>query len=99
MTLVRKGLVRWYTHAFWYSLALIMSLMVMNTHLTLYYWAKVIVCFNLRVNARMGKYTIWMLYCFISLPTVENAIFSALEEYKSNMQTPNLPFFANPVSI
>jgi hypothetical protein len=29
MTLFRKGLIRWYTHAFWYTLALIMSHAVM----------------------------------------------------------------------
>lgn len=76
MTLFRKGLIRWYTHASWYSLALIMSLMVMYNHLPLYFWAKIAVCFYARVKLRMNKYIIWILYSIFSLAIVENTIFT-----------------------
>ena len=100
MTLFRKGLIRWYTHASWYSLALIMSWMVMYNTLPLYFWAKIAACFHARVNMRMGKYKIWIVYAIFSLPIVENTIFGEFEAYRANMQTPDyLSYFTKPVSI
>ena len=98
MTLFRKGLIRWYTHAVWYSIALIMSWIVMYSHLPLIFWAKVAICFQLRINVRMGKYTIWFLYALFSLPIVEKTITTEIESYRSTMTTPDFTFFSNPVS-
>ena len=98
MTLFRKGLIRWYTHAVWYSIALIMSWVVMYSHLPLIFWAKIAICFQLRVNVRLGKYTIWFLYALFSLPIVEKTIMAEIESYRSTMTTPDFSFFSKPVS-
>ena len=99
MTLVRKGLVRWYTHAFWYSVALILSWMYMYQCFPLIYWAKFVFCYQLRCTFRMNKYLMWAIHAFLALPLVENAILSEIETYRSTMQTPEFSFFTNPVSI
>ena len=99
MTLFRKGLIRWYTHMIWYMIALVFSFTVMFFSLPLIFWAKIFVCFNLRVNAGLSKYTIWVMYAICSLPIVENVIFREIENYRSTMQTPDLFHFAKPVSI
>jgi hypothetical protein len=76
MTLFRKGIIRWYTHAAWYTIALFMGMAVMIAELEpIYFLAKISFMFNLRVNFRMSKYPIWIFYAFISLPSVENFLF------------------------
>jgi len=99
MTLFRKGLIRWYSHALWYSVAIVMGWVVLYHQLPLYMWVKFAVCFHLRCNLSMGKYKMWALYAFFSLPTVENAIFAELDAYRSTMQTPDFAYFAKPVSF
>jgi len=99
MTLFRKGLIRWYTHMVWYIIALIFSFTVMSQSLPWYFWPKVAFCYNLRVNARWGKYPIWLLYFIVSLPVVEKFIFSQIAEYRENMTTPDLFAFTRPVSV
>ena len=80
MTLFRKGLIRWPTHAFWYSVALIMSWAVMiKLTAGIHFWIKVATAFYLRINYRMGKYKIWMLFALVSLPIVENTLFYEFE--------------------
>ena len=99
MTLVRKGLVRWYTHAFWYSVALVLSWMYMYKAYSLYFWAKFAFCFHLRINMRMGKYKMWALHAFLALPFVEKFIFDEVSNYRSTMQPFEFGFFGNSVSI
>ena len=99
MTLFRKGLVRWYTHAIWYSLALFAGWLFMVNTLPIHFWAKVVISFHIRCNLGVGKYYMWAFYVFMSLPCVENAFFGAIQEYKSNMTSPDFSYFANPVSI
>ena len=51
MTLFRKGLIRWYTHATWYSIALILSWVVMYKSTSgIWFWIKVATAFYLRIN-------------------------------------------------
>ena len=84
MTLFRKGLVRWYTHAFWYTLALFMSHAVMISNLgNFYFYAKIAFMFNLRVNFGVNKYLIWVFYGVISLPVVENMMFQKFDSMTS----------------
>ena len=86
MTLFRKGLIRWPTHAFWYSVALIMSWTAMlKLTAGIWFWIKVFTAFKLRTNYRMGKYKIWFLYALVSLPIVENTLFNELEQYSATM--------------
>ena len=85
MTLFRKGLIRWYTHAFWYTLALIASHIVMVQHLSSYwFYIKVLCMFNLRVNFGLNKYLIWAIFAVISLPVTENFIFSKFDAMTSS---------------
>jgi len=74
MTLFRKGLIRWYTHAFWYTFALTLGhafIMYSLGNLAYAFYAKIACMFALRVNFGLGKYTIWTIFMIISLPTVE----------------------------
>ena len=87
MTLFRKGLIRWYTHAAWYIIALLLAWIVMFNSMPLVFWAKVAFCFHLRVNVRMDKYKIWLLYAIVSLPIVEHTIASEFASYTSNMHS------------
>jgi hypothetical protein len=77
MTLIRKGIIKWYTHAAVYTLALVMSMggIWINFEPT-FFFAKVAFMFYLRVNfERLSKYLIWTLFVIISLPDVENFLF------------------------
>ena len=68
MTLFRKGLIRWKSHAFWYGLALVLSynyIRLMNPGI--YFWIKVTVVFFMRVKLRMDKYLIWFIYVIFSM--------------------------------
>ena len=90
MTLFRKGLIRWYTHAFWYSFALILSWTVMYIHTQgAWFWIKVAFGFYMRINYRMDKYQVWMLFAIISLPTIENIISSNFNEYRETINYDN----------
>jgi hypothetical protein len=85
MTLFRKGLIRWWTHAFWYTLALAMSHCVMIAVLPAgWFYAKVAFMFNLRVNFGLNKYLIWTIFFMVSLPIVENTIFEKFSQLTSS---------------
>lgn len=81
MTLFRKGLIKWYTHAFWYTVALLMAWSVFLTHMrTAYYMTVMLGCFYLRVNFGLSKYIIWFMYGVISLPSVEKYIWAHVDQ-------------------
>ena len=76
MTLFRKGLVRWYSHLFWYSVALILSFNYMRIAIPGYFfWCKILICFLIRIKGGMDKYAIWMGYILWSIPDVEQVVF------------------------
>ena len=76
MTLFRKGLIRWYSHLFWYTVALVLSFNYMRIAIPGYFfWFKVLVCFLLRVKGGMNKYHIWHIYILFSIPDVESVVF------------------------
>ena len=93
-TLFRKGLVRWYTWTIGYAVALLMSFIVIYKHTSgIWFWIKVATAFYIRVNTRADKYIIWAVFALISLPMVENMLFTELESYKATMISTDLPFF------
>ena len=82
MTLFRKGIIRWYTHAFWYTVALVVGHIVMLGIYpnVLWFYSKMVVMAYLRFNLRMDKYVIWFFYAIVALPVVEQAIFQKFGE-------------------
>ena len=93
-TLFRKGLVRWYTWTIGYSVALLASFIVIFKLTSgVWFWIKVATAFYIRVNTRIDKYKIWIVFSLLSLPVVENMLFAELEAYQASMQTSNFPFF------
>ena len=73
MTLFRKNLIKWYTHALWYGICLFLS-----TFQILYlapsaplFIARTLVAFLLRIKLRWNKYVIWALYAGTALITLE----------------------------
>ena len=83
MTLFRKGLIRWYSHVFWYLIALVLSGYYVVHTMPAWYWIRLCTAFHLRVNHRLSKYLIWTLYAIVSLPAVENFIFEQFDTFKS----------------
>lgn len=76
MTLFRKGLIRHWTHAFWYSLALGVSLITMYLHVGgIWFWIRILAVYLMRVKLRMDKYVIWVLFAAVSMPVVQHNIF------------------------
>jgi len=72
MTLNRKGLIRHYTHAIWYTAALILCLFHMwNTYQSMCFFAKVALVYIMRVKLRMNKYLIWNIVVWGSLPETQ----------------------------
>lgn len=59
MTLKRKSLIRARTHFFWYSLALVLSMIVIFQHKGLYYCVAIGGLFFLKVKFNLNKYLMW----------------------------------------
>ena len=69
MTLFRKGLIRDYTHGFWYTLALFVSMAYIRNAIPGYwFWAKILMAFVMRVKFAANKYLGWVIFAVISLP-------------------------------
>lgn len=62
MTLKRKNLIRWYSHAFWYSLALALSYYVMYATLGGMFFVYPLALFSLRAAFNLNKYLLWSVY-------------------------------------
>jgi len=62
MTLKRKSLIRWYSHAFWYSLALALSTYYMYVAKGGYFFLSVLPVYLLRVTFNLDKYLLWACY-------------------------------------
>jgi len=66
MTLKRKSLIRWYTHAFWYTLALAMSIIYMYIAKGPWFFLSVLPVYFLRVTLDLDKYLLWAMYLAIT---------------------------------
>lgn len=83
MTLFRKGLIRWYSHVFWYLVALYLSGFYVLYTKDLWFWVRILTAFHLRIHHRFSKYVIWTLFAIVSTPMVENFLFSHFDTYKA----------------
>jgi hypothetical protein len=68
MTLFRKGLINWYSHAAWYTACLMLSQYHMSTVFDIWWLGKIVLCFLARTKLRMNKYLIWSIFCLVSSP-------------------------------
>ena len=88
MTLFRKGLIRWKSHAFWYGIALVLSYnYIRMANPGFYFWAKVLAVFGMRVKLRMDKYVIWLIFAIFSMTDMDPLFWSYLIA-KSNIYLP-----------
>lgn len=62
MTLKRKGLIRWQTHAFWYTLALLVSMWYVYLIKGSIFFCEVFFFFILRTQFKLSKYIVWGLF-------------------------------------
>lgn len=62
MTLKRKSLIRWYSHAFWYTLALALSLAFMIQSKGYWFLLSIVPVYLLRVTFNLDKYLLWACY-------------------------------------
>lgn len=66
MTLKRKSIIRWKSHMFWYSLALLLSYGVIWNVKGWQFFAQMAVVFFFRVEFNMNKYVLWTAYALYS---------------------------------
>jgi len=72
MTLYRKSLIYQHSHAFWYSLALLMSLFHMyRIFPSPFFWARIAVVFTLRIF-RVNKYVLYLSFALLVEPVVQS---------------------------
>jgi hypothetical protein len=71
MTLKRKNIIKWYTHAFWYSLALALSYYYMWVARGTYFFIFAAVAFFFRAYFSMNKYLIWVVYALVGYLTID----------------------------
>ena len=62
MTLKRKNLIEWWSHAFWYTFALICSMYYLYVIKGCKFFLYVFLVFTGRVYFDLSKYTVWFLY-------------------------------------
>jgi len=100
MTLYRKQLIKWYSHAFWYTACLVLStfhILYLSPNAPVFI-AKTMACFLLRTQLRMNKYVIWAMYAAVSLITAEqfhyvyNGVKAPLLEYVAELQKDSVSF-------
>jgi len=72
MTLKRKGFIRWYTHALWYSVALACSFYYMWVALGTSFFVYSAAAFFFRVVFGTNKYILWTGYAFLIYSTIDN---------------------------
>eukprot|EP00750_Incisomonas_marina_P017219 INCI20115.1.p1 GENE.INCI20115.1~~INCI20115.1.p1 ORF type:complete len:360 (+),score=44.64 INCI20115.1:97-1176(+) len=94
MTLYRKNLIRWYSHAIWYTACLLLSafhILYLSPNAPVLL-LKTMACFLMRTQLRMNKYVIWALYAAVSLITAEqfhtalNTVQQPISEYVARLQ-------------
>lgn len=80
MTLYRKSLIYQHSHAFWYSLALLMSLFHMyRIFPSPFFWARIAAVFALRI-CRVNKYILYLSFALLVEPMVQSTY--AAEAYE-----------------
>ena len=67
MTLKRKSIIRWYSHAFWYSLALLLSSYYIWYIKGSFFMMFIAGLFLIRTQLNVSKYIIWAFYLAVSI--------------------------------
>jgi hypothetical protein len=62
MTLKRKNIIEWYTHAFFYSFALFLSMVYMFMAKGTTFFIYVGIVFTARISLNFNKYPLWLVY-------------------------------------
>jgi len=71
-TLKRKNLINWYVHAFFYSICLFFSTLVIFLNKEWTFVFKILIVFAGRVVFNLDKYFLWGMYIiFMSLPLID----------------------------
>lgn len=82
MTLYRKSLITEISHAFWYTTCLLFSIYHIRLNCcTIMFFAKLSAVYVLRTSFRINKYALWIAFAILSVPEVEQALVSSLEEF------------------
>lgn len=84
MTLFRKGLINWYSHALWYTACLALSEYHMARLFGWSFFAQIAVCFFARTRLRMNKYLIWATFCLFNCPGAKE--FFQTRDYEADYQ-------------
>jgi hypothetical protein len=74
MTLKRKNIIKWYIHAFWYSVALALSYYYMWVARGTYFFMFAAAAFFFRSYFNLNKYLIWTVYAFLAYYMIDNNI-------------------------
>jgi len=93
MTLYRKGLFNWYSHAIWYTSALVLSLYHMyHIFPNPWLWARILTVFLLRING-MPKYVLYVAFALVSEPllAMDSWDFKAVTEFNTTLADFSLP--------
>jgi len=82
MTLFRKGLIKNYSHAGWYSFCLVLSILHIFRFngFSLWYPFKIMAAFLCRTQWRINKYYLWVSFAIFSIPTVENYVYNTVAD-------------------
>ena len=87
MTLYRKGLITYFTHGFFYTACLVISMFhIFRNNLSILFLGKLGVCFILRTKFRLNKYVIWTAFVLAAMPQVENALFTNFNQFLLDSQ-------------
>ena len=82
MTLYRKSIITEVSHAFWYSVCLIVSLYhIFSDCGSPFFFAKLSAAYLLRTEMKLNKYVLWVGFAFLSFPSMEQAILTKSQEF------------------
>lgn len=82
MTLYRKSIISEVSHAFWYSVCLIISLYhIFSDCGSPFFFAKLSAAYLLRTEMKLNKYVLWAGFALLSFPEVEHAILNKSQEF------------------
>lgn len=93
MTLYRKGLINWYSHAIWYTSALVLSLYHMyHIFPDPWLWARVFTVFLLRING-MPKYPLYIAFALVCEPllAMDTWDYQVVTDFNKNIADFSLP--------
>jgi hypothetical protein len=86
MTLYRKSIITEVSHAFWYTVCLVISLYhIFSDCGSPFFFAKLSAAYFLRTEMKLNKYVLWSGFALLSFPEVEQAIITKSQEFIAGM--------------